>query len=242
MIESAMSMVRKAAAEGYAIGYFESWSIESLQGVVDAAEQTRSPIAIGFSGDFLFRKDRIARERVSWYGALCRAAAESASVPCSTIFNECPDDAATMEAIQTGFGIVMPVAGEDRRERYLERVKTVAEHAHRRGAAVEIELDELPCDMPDADDESPVTYTPPAQLADFVKRSGADLLAVSVGNVHMSRGDAPGLDFDRLRAVGEQVGIPLVLHGGTGISAEDLTRAIGSGVAWASGQWPRRAP
>lgn len=230
MIESIISMTRKAAEEGYALGYFESWNVESLQGVIDAAEQTRSPIVIGFSGGFLFRTGRLAKERVSWYGALCKAAAESASVPCCTILNECPHDAVAMEAIRSGFNVVMPIGEEGGRDEYLERVKAVAGYAHRHGAAVEIELDELPCGMPDAEDQGPVTYTSPAALADFVMQSGADLLAVSVGNVHMSSGEAHGLDFARLRAVREQAGVPLVLHGGTGISAEDLKRAIGLGV------------
>ena len=230
MIESIISMTSKAREEGFAIGYFESWNLESLQGVVDAAEQTRSPIVIGFSGHFLFRKERVAKERVSWYGALCKAAAESSSVPCCMILNECPHDAITKEAIQSGFNVVMPIAEEGGREHYLERVKTVAEYAHRHGAAVEIDLDELPNDMPDGEDHGPVTYTSPAVLADFVKQSGADLLAVSVGNVHMSSAEGYRLDLDRLRAIGEQAGVPLVLHGGTGISAEDLKRAIGLGV------------
>lgn len=230
MIESIISMTRKAAEEGYAIGYFESWNLESLQGVIDAAEQTRSPVVIGFSADFLFREERLAKEKVSWYGALCKAAAESSSVPCCMILNECPHDAIVREAIQSGFNVVMPIAEKGGRGDYLERVKTIAEYAHRQGAAVEIELDELPSGMPDAEDHDPVTYTSPAVLADLVKQSGADLLAVSVGNVHMSSGQAYGLDFDRLRAISEHAAVPLVLHGGTGILAEDLKRAINLGV------------
>lgn len=231
MIQSAITMIQEAAAEGYAVGYFESWSIESLQGAIDAAEETRSPLVAGFSGDFLFRKGRVTEERIGWYGALVRAAAESARVPCCTILNECPHDEMTKAAIQCGFNLVMPVAGDDGRDRYLERVTEIVELAHRHGAAVEIELDELPSGLPDTHGEDNAGYTSPAALAEFVKQSHADLLAVSAGNVHMSTGTAYGLDFDRLRAVREQAGVPLVLHGGTGISADDLKRAIALGVA-----------
>lgn len=81
-------------ADGYAIGYFESWNLESLQGVLDAAEQTRSPVIVGFNGGFLSHGDRLAAERLALYGALGKAAAESSAVPCGFIFNECPDDKA----------------------------------------------------------------------------------------------------------------------------------------------------
>jgi ketose-bisphosphate aldolase len=231
MIESPITMIHKASAEGYAVGYFESWNIESLQGAIDAAEQTRSPMVIGFSGDFLFREGRVAEEEITWYGALVKAAAESARVPCCTILNECPHDGPTKAALACGFNLVMPIAGADGRDRYLERVQAIVGVAHRQGAGVEIELDELPSGLPDADEHESVASTSPEALAEFVKLSGADLLAVSVGNVHMSTGKAYGLDFDRLRAVRELAGVPFVLHGGTGISAEDLQKAIKLGVA-----------
>ena len=86
-LEAVGPMLRRAVEEGYAVGYFESWNLESLQGVIDAAEQSRAPIIIGFNGDFLSRPDRLAQERLDWYGALGKAAAESATVPCGLIFN-----------------------------------------------------------------------------------------------------------------------------------------------------------
>ena len=100
-------MMRRAVEGGYAVGYFESWNLESLQGVIDAAEETRSPIIIGFNGDFLSRPTRLAAERLAWYAALGRAAAESASVPCGLIFNECPRDDWVRAAIEAGFNLVM---------------------------------------------------------------------------------------------------------------------------------------
>src|SRR5438270_11420754 len=85
-------MMQRARGAGYAVGYFESWNLESLQGVVDAAEETGSPVILGFNGDFLSRPARQAAERLAWYAALGRAAAASAWVPCGLIFNECPRD------------------------------------------------------------------------------------------------------------------------------------------------------
>ena len=91
-LESVPAMMQKAREGGYAIGYFESWNVESLYGVVEAAEHARAPVIIGFNGEFLSRPERTAPERLSWYGALGRAAAIDASVPCGFIFNECAED------------------------------------------------------------------------------------------------------------------------------------------------------
>jgi fructose/tagatose bisphosphate aldolase len=84
--------MENARQDGYALGYFESWNIESLQGVLDAAEETRSPVIIGFNGEFLSSESRRAGERLEIFGGLGRAAAESATVPCGFIFNECSRD------------------------------------------------------------------------------------------------------------------------------------------------------
>ena len=100
-------LMHHAARGRYAVGYFESWSLDSLAGVIDAAERTRSPVIVGFNGDFLSRPDRLAAERIRWYGALGRAAAESASVPVGVIFNECARDEAVRTAIESGFNLVM---------------------------------------------------------------------------------------------------------------------------------------
>ena len=99
-------LMRLAVESGYAIGYFESWNLESLQGVVDAAEHTSSPIILGFNGAFL-SSPRDLPERLRLYAALGRAAAESSSVPCALIFNECPRDDWVVEAIGAGFNLVM---------------------------------------------------------------------------------------------------------------------------------------
>jgi hypothetical protein len=64
-------------------------------------------VIIGFSGEFLTRPERVTRERIAWYGALGRAAAESASVPCGLIFNECPNEDGVQQALRAGFNLVM---------------------------------------------------------------------------------------------------------------------------------------
>ena len=223
-------MIKDAQAGGYAIGYFESWNLESTQGVIDAAEQTSSPVIIGFNGDFLSHSIRTVQERLELYAALGRAAAESSSVPCGLILNECSRDDWTKKACQLGFNLVMPIDSEDDYDSYLKRVTEIAECAHRYGATVEVELGKLPSGLPSmAEHES--SYTDPKTAADFVRKSGADLLAVSVGNIHVKLKGQQGLDFDKLATLLEKVPVPLVLHGGTGIGAEALKKAVSMGVA-----------
>jgi ketose-bisphosphate aldolase len=224
------TMMRSASRGGYAVGYFESWNLESLQGVIDAAEATSSPIILGFNGAFL-AGERSLPERIELYAALGRAAAESATVPCGLIFNECPRDDWVKRAIGAGFNLVMladplaPVAD------YTERVSVIRQLAHARSVAVEAELGELPCGI-DAESRGPHggAATDPAAAADFVAATGVDLLAVSVGNVHVRTKGDDGLDLRLLERIRERVPVPLVLHGGTGITAGALKDAIALGV------------
>lgn len=223
------TMMEKARAEGYAVGYFESWGLDSLQGVIDAAEASRSPMIVGFNGDFLSRPDRLAPERLSWYGALGRAAAESAAVPCGLIFNECPDDAWVREAVVSGFNLVMPADPSASFEESIRRVSEITRFAHARGVAVEAELGVLPCGASD-DPTHKSALTDPDEAARFVEATGVDLLAVSVGNVHIRLEGAGGLDLDRLDRIARKVECGLVLHGGTGVAPEALREAVKLGV------------
>jgi ketose-bisphosphate aldolase len=222
-------MMAKARAGGYAVGYFESWNLESLQGVVDAAEQMRAPVIIGFNGDFLSRLTRLTTERVMWYAELGRAAARSSTVPCGLIFNECPNDDWVRRAANVGFNLIMPADPTAPHAEYVRRVQALTRHAHNLGVAVEAEIGELPCGAEGGIEEEG-ELTDPAAAAEFVADTDVDLLAVSVGNVHIKLAGEQPLDLSRLEAIHRLVKIPLVLHGGTGIDAASLRAAIELGV------------
>jgi ketose-bisphosphate aldolase len=222
-------LVQNARQQRYALGYFESWNLESLQGVLDAAESTRSPIIIGFNGEFLSRPGRQRSERLECYAGLGKAAASSASVPCGLIFNECPDDGWIRNAVLAGFNLVMPADPLATDQDYGRRVAALTEFAHRHSVAVEAEIGRLPSGLAAAPDHS--SLTDPELAARFVRETGVDLLAVSVGNVHVLTKGEQDLDLDRLSRICLRVARPLVLHGGTGISANSLRKAIALGVA-----------
>ena len=227
----AMELIERARSGGYAVGYFESWNLESLQGVIDAAEACRAPIFIGFNGEFLSRKGRLTAEPLAWYAALGQAAARDASVPCGLVFNECSDDDRVQGAVDLGFGLVMPDDPEAEPDSFTRRVAGLTRYAHERGVAVEAEVGCLPCGASGRIVDSGDGLTDPAAAAGFVNATGIDLLAVSVGNVHVMLQGSRGLDLDHLAAIRQRVDVSFDLHGGTGIAEDSLREAIRLGVA-----------
>jgi fructose/tagatose bisphosphate aldolase len=221
-------LIRQARKHQYALGYFESWNLESLQGVLDAAEATVSPIIIGFNGDFLSDPNRKVRERIRCYAELGKAGAADASVPCGLIFNECPNDDWVRSAVLAGFNLVMPADPAATYDDYRNRVVAITEFAHRHGVAVEAEVGHLPFGI--SGRENGNSLTDPELAARFVADTEVDLLAVSVGNVHVLITGEEDLNLQRLSEIGHRVQKPLVLHGGTGIKASSLREAIRLGV------------
>jgi fructose/tagatose bisphosphate aldolase len=229
-LEDVRVMAERARRGGYAIGYFEAWNLESLQGVLDAAEESLSPIFIGFNGDFLSDPDRIAFERMSIYAALGRAAAATALVRCALVFNECPREDWIEWAIMAGFNLVVPTLPGIELQESTRRVVKLANMAHEHGSAIEGEVGVLPCGSAGME----MTHgrrTEPEIAARFVESTNVDLLAVSVGNVHIRIKGEGDLDLELLKVIHERVAVPLVLHGGTGITRKSLQAAIGLGVA-----------
>jgi ketose-bisphosphate aldolase len=224
-LEPAAELLAHARRHGYAVGYFESWDLASLEGVIDAAEQRRAPVIVGFNGEFLARAERIPPARLEWYGALGRAAAESACVPCAVMFNECPADEWVERAIRLGFNLVMLADASASYADLTRRVADLVAVAHPRGVAVEAEMGVLP----HAGAEG--SLTDPDQAAEFVRATGVDALAVSVGNVHVLLDGRRDLDSARLAEIRDKVDVPLVLHGGSGIADRALAQAIALGVA-----------
>jgi ketose-bisphosphate aldolase len=221
-------LIHRARKQRYALGYFESWNLESLQGVLDAAEMTGSPIIIGFNGDFLSRPGRKLTERIRYYAELGKAGAADAAVPCGLIFNECPNDEWVRNAVLAGFNLVMPADPNASYEDYRVRVTALTEFAHQHGAAVEAEVGRLP--VGESGFRNGNSLTDPELAARFVQDTQVDLLAVSVGNVHVLTKGELDLDLKRLSQISERVNRPLVLHGGTGITANSIRESIKLGV------------
>jgi ketose-bisphosphate aldolase len=221
----------EAEKGNYAVGYFESWNLESLQAVADAAESMRSPVILGFSGIYLPHPARTRRENLKVYAALGLETCRSLSVPSCLLFNESPDFEWVTEAIELGFGLVMYTDEEVSVEEQVERVRAIVERAHRKGVAVEGELMPLPGVGGELSAAPELNCLDDPEVArSFVERTQVDAFAVNLGQAHVHGRTMIQLNLARLRELREKITVPLVLHGATSVSQSDLKDAIQLGV------------
>ena len=223
---SMKEMLGDARRRGYAACYCESWNLESLQAVVEAAEAERSPVIAGFNGGFLLRSGQKTMEQLSYYSSF-RAALDRAKVPVSFLLNESDSLTQIEHGIALGFGAVMVENEYLPKVEYLPLVKKVQEMAHAKGVSVEAQVGHLA----DGSEGSEAQPTDPEAARAFVDATHIDALGIAVGNVHILTSGKKALDFDALARVHAAVDIPLVLHGGTGIPLDMAPRCVELGVA-----------
>lgn len=221
-------LLREAEKGQYAVGYFESWDLESLQAVADAAEAMNSPVLLGFSGIYLHHPDRLTKERLGVYAALGNEMCRQISVPACLLFNESPHYERVLEAVDLGFGIVM-YSDDDSRLR--ERVCELVKHAHGHGVAVEAEMDALPgvsgglTSVPEH-----LQFTDPTLARAFVEETGIDALAVNIGQAHLHGRQKVPLNLSLLAELKSNIPVPMVLHGATSVRRADIQAAIRLGI------------
>jgi len=216
----------------YAVGYFESWNLESLLAVADAAETMRSPVILGFSGIYLPHAKRRVRDRLEPYAAMGLEVCRGLSVPACLLFNESPHMSWVNAALDAGFNLVMFCDDRLSAGQRMAEIRDLVGRGHRLGAAVEAELEALAGvggDLAAADGPEHAQLTDPDEARIFVQRTGVDALAVNCGQVHLHGRRTVRLDFDVLRRLGD-IGIPLVLHGASSVDPADLHAAADHGV------------
>lgn len=225
-LTSMKEMLEDARQRGYAACYCESWNLESLQAVVETAEAESSPIIAGFNGGFLLRSGQTTLEKLSYYASL-RAALDRAKVPVAFLLNETDSLAQIEQGIALGFNSIMVENEFLPKEEYQRLVKQVVEMAHAQGVSVEAQEGHLA----DASGGTEAEPTEPESARAFASATHIDALGVAVGNVHILTSGKRNLDLAALAKIQAAVEIPLVLHGGTGISLELAPRCIQLGVA-----------
>ncbi|MBX7235007.1 MAG: class II fructose-bisphosphate aldolase [Caldilineales bacterium] len=224
-------LMAEAERGHYAVGYFESWNLESLLAVADAAEALRSPVILGFSGITIPHPQRLVRDRLAPYAALGLEVARSLTVPCCLLFNESPHLDWVFESIDLGFNLTMFSDEEMSAAEQAAIARQVAARAHPAGVAVEAEMSSLVGLSGDvATIPSDLHLTDPAAAAAFVAETGIDALAVNIGQVHLHGRRQVRLDFARLAALRQAVPVPLVLHGATSVARDDLAAAARVGI------------
>jgi ketose-bisphosphate aldolase len=227
---SMTKLMNHALANKYAVGYFEAWNMDSILAVLDAAEKTCSPVIIGFGGQFIGSNRRTVKENIYHYGALGKSLAENAKVPVALLLNEAHEIPMLIQGLKAGFNAIMYEDHDIPLNEFIEINKYLVRTAHYCGADVEAEIGELPNSDIATQTISKGKKTDPEEAAYFVEQTGVDALAVSVGNVHLLENKKSDLDFDLIMRLRKKVKVPLVLHGGTGISPENLKEAIKLGM------------
>jgi len=227
-----VKLLDHAKRNAYAVGYFESWNLESLLAVADAAEAKRSPVILGFSGITLPCEERIVKDRLSVYAALGRDVCSRLSVPACLLFNESANLSWVLEAAAMGFNAVMFTDERLTLKRQTETVRNVAEAAHAKGVAVEGELTPLPGAGGEAVGlRVRETKTDLRKALTFIKETKIDAFAVEIGQAHRHGKVKISLDLDHLRLLAENLPVPLVLHGASSVTSESLAACVACGIA-----------
>lgn len=220
-------ILNDAQRERYAVGYFESWNLESTRAVVRAAEEERSPLIVGFNGGFL----EIHKYELEYYSSIGKAAVDLAVVPAALLLNEVSGFPQVMRAVRLGFSAVMIDVSSLPFEKGMKLTKRVVKLAHLVNVAVEAQFDQLPHAKKGVLKENEkVDMTDPEKALKFVEETGVDALSISIGNIHGLYEAKAKLDLVRLREIRESVQTPLVLHGATGIADDDAKKAVQTGV------------
>jgi len=223
---SMKEMLEDARRRDYAACYCESWNLESLQAVMEAAEAERSPIIAGFNGGFLLRSGCGTPERLGYYASF-RAPLARSTVPVAFLLNESDSLEQIEQGIGLGFEAVMVENEFLPREEYQPLVERVVTMAHAKGVTVEAQVGHLA----DGSEGSEPQPTEPESARDFARATHIDALGIAVGNVHILTTGKRAIDLDALAKIHAAVDIPLVLHGGTGIPLEMAPRCVEMGVA-----------
>lgn len=226
-------MLNHAHRNEYAIGGFHVVGLDFLDAILQAAEACRSPVVLSLAephfGYYDFELAMAAAER----------AARRAKVPVAIHFEHGIGCESAVRAINLGCNGVMVDYSNDAFSTNVSRTREVVELAHGCGVAVEGELGAIAGvvgdDAANGSEEAALAgdtvYTSAAQAEAYAERTGVDCLAVSVGTVHGHVRGRPKLDFDRLRKIRSAVSLPLVIHGGSGLSDDQYRRLIQCGVA-----------
>jgi fructose-bisphosphate aldolase class II len=224
-----------AAAEkgGYGVGSFSPRYTPMILPVLRAGQKMRSPLIVQISNNELKRYYISAQEFAEEFYRVLRD--ERITVPVVLHLDHTKEMGVIREAIAAGFTSVMMDASEKPLDDNIAASKEAADYAHAHGASAEAELGMIGTTDRIETDTDEELYTDPEEAERFVRETGVDALAVSVGTAHgvyMVR--RPKVDYERLKAIKARTGVHMVLHGGSGVPPEMMSRAIrlpGGGVS-----------
>ena len=226
MLVNLNEVLLPAKKEHYGVGLFNAVNLEMANAIMDAAESLRAPVIMG-TAEILLGAANLAE-----VAAMVKARAERSPIPVVLHYDHGLTFERCLEALKLGYTSVMYDCSTVPYEENVARVAEMVKIAHAMGATVEGELGHVG----DNEGEGKLTnpsdfFTDPEMAADYVRRTKMDALAVAVGNAHGDYKFPPKLDFERIIQIQEAVNVPLVLHGGSGLTDQDFREAIRSGIA-----------
>lgn len=216
-------LLEQASREGRGIGAFSVGNMEMVKGAVKAAEELDTPIILQIA------EVRLPHSPLALMGPMMVQAAKEAKVDIAVHLDHGLTAGTVRQALELGFTSVMYDSSTYSFEENIARTKEVIELAKSFGATVEAELG-LVGGSEDGSCDHGIRCTDPADAEEFCRRTGIDALAVAIGNAHGNYPVAPTLAFDVLDEINKRTDVPLVLHGGSGITDEDFRRAISLGI------------
>ena len=207
-LQSFTEMLKSARDHHFTVGGFNVVNMETMQAVVRSASKAGSPVIVQ-----VYHQD-LAHAGAKYLAALANAAAAESSTPVCMSLDHGQSYEQAIECIEAGFsGVMIDLSTEDFNKN-VEDTKRVVEYAHKRGVSVEAELGKI------FDADKPVdvrnsAMTDPDVARKFVKLTGVDSLAVSVGTAHGMYSSKPKIDFELLKELVSTIDIPIVVHGGS---------------------------
>ena len=216
-------LLRCAEEKNIGCGAFSVGNMEMVRGAIRAAEELDTPIILQIA------EVRLKNSPLHLMGPMMVQAAKEAKVDVAVHLDHGLTFETVDKALELGFTSVMLDASTLPFEENIARVKAVVEKARKYGATVEAELG-LVGGSEDGSCDHGIRCTDPDDAVVYARETGIDALAVAIGNAHGNYPVAPTLAFDVLEKIHEKVDIPLVLHGGSGITDKDFQRAISLGI------------
>lgn len=225
MLVTGKEILEDAHKNGYAVGAFNINNMEIIQAIIEAAEETKSPVILQAS------QGGLKYAGIEYIEALAKVAAHKAKVPVAIHLDHGTDFDQVIKCIRHGFSSVMVDGSKHPIEENIAITKLVVDIAHSVDVSVEGELGKIGgVEDHVVVDEREATFTDPDEAVRFVNETGVDSLAIAVGTAHGVYKGEPKLDFDRIKIIKEKTNMPLVLHGSSGVPYESLEKAVSLGI------------
>jgi ketose-bisphosphate aldolase len=221
MLVNLKQIISMAEQGGYCVPAFNVYNIETVMGVIDAAEEAKAPVIIQVY-------PRLINQEVGYYLApVILAAAKKATVPVCFHLDHGANELEIQRALYWGATGIMYDGSVHEYTENVAETSHIVDICNAIDVGVEGELGHIGS----VNDDTMEEYTDPEEAADFVKKTGVCCLAVLIGNAHGHYKKTPCLDIERVKAIRKATGgTPLVLHGGSGIPDEQVKAAIAAGV------------